>query len=446
MSIDHEALIRENTLDNFATERIDTIANGLLGTYNDQGVYEISDAVKEELTKLTKYKKTTFNNSLFCVVNRPGIGELVFKIDYEKNTHDNIAKATMYVLENLYKVNGYLQNTIKTEIAEYVGQLDDFIEKSYKQFNINVKWDDDEGMEYKVNEDDPSLFSYISAQKQFASALDKLTTDKYNKIYEQFFTEKLRVLNSQGTDFSKAVLATFRAEYAKIEKFFLSVKDYKALSELLDVCVEKHKLSRAPQTAQEKAQVAQEQQYLTAITPAIQKFSESAEQIREDAVEKAKNRLSKDDKQRIEEMERGVQSKPTPTPQPKTPSKPSEIRTKVETPKVKTKEEKPFVLQQDFNQPTPPSGTSKPKEVKEPNNVLKDWLAHIQELNKPTSNPRPKTPATPKVNKEQVEKAERPTSENNMLNALNKNQDSRGIGLKEPNSLKSYEDGGMAPL
>ena len=148
MSIDHEALIRENTLDNFATERIDTIANGLLGTYNDQGVYEISDAVKEELTKLTKYKKTTFNNSLFCVVNRPGIGELVFKIDYEKNTHDNIAKATMYVLENLYKVNGYLQNTIKTEIAEYVGQLDDFIEKSYKQFNINVKWDDDEGMEY----------------------------------------------------------------------------------------------------------------------------------------------------------------------------------------------------------------------------------------------------------------------------------------------------------
>ncbi len=304
MSEDKTLLTMDNTLDGYASEQIEVISNGLLGAYDDDGHYTISEPVKQELVNMTKYKKTTFNNSVFCVVNRPGLGELVFKIDYEKNTNDQVAKATMYVLENLYKVNGYLQNTIKTPIAEFVGDLDNFIETSYRKFNVNVIWsdDDDEGMERK-GEDDPSVYAYISAQKQFISALDRLTTDKYNKIYEEYFTERLRVLNAQGTDFSRAVLETFRQEYAKIEKFFLSAKDYKALSQLLDVCVEKNKLSRAPKTPQEQAQVAQEQQYIKAITPSIEKFSKAAEQIRESAVEKAKNRLSKDDKQRVEEIQ-----------------------------------------------------------------------------------------------------------------------------------------------
>ncbi len=304
MSEDKTLLTMDNTLDGYASEQIEVISNGLLGTYDDDGHYTISEPVKQELVKMAKYKKTTFNNSVFCVVNRPGLGELVFKIDYEKNTNDQVAKATMYVLENLYKVNGYLQNTIKTPIAEFVGDLDNFIETSYRKFNVNVIWsdDDDGGMERK-GDNDPSVYAYISAQKQFVSALDRLTTDKYNKIYEEYFTERLRILNAQGTDFSRAVLETFRQEYAKIEKFFLSAKDYKALSQLLDVCVEKNKLSRAPKTPQEKAQVAQEQQYIKAITPSIEKFSKAAEQIRESAVEKAKNRLSKDDKQRIEEIQ-----------------------------------------------------------------------------------------------------------------------------------------------
>ncbi|MBP5651766.1 MAG: hypothetical protein J6X00_03780 [Clostridia bacterium] len=314
-----EDLLFKQTVDGFASEKINTIANRMFGTIDKNGHYDISQPIKDELVKLPKFKKTTFNNSVFCVVNKPGIGELVFKIDYEKNTKDNVAKATMYLLENLYKVNGYLQDTIKTKIAEYVSGLDGFIENSYKEFNVSVKWetgaDDDEGgMEYVPQS------KYLLAQKAFLDALNKLTSDKYNAIYEDYFTEKLKVINGLGSDFSKAVLEDFRSEYAKIEKFFLSNKDYKALSELLDVCVERNRLLKAPIGPQEQARYEQEKEYFAEIEKATAVFTKKAEDIRENAVEKAKNRLDEAQKESVEELSKVVvkpvaEAKPEPKPE-----------------------------------------------------------------------------------------------------------------------------------
>ncbi len=309
MSIDDNQLHREGSLDNYTSENVSAISNCLLGEYDEQGNYVISDLIKEELVKLTKYKKTTFNNSVFCVVNRPGIGEMVFKIDYEKNTKDNIAKATMYILENLYKVNGYLQETIKTKVAEFTGDLQGFIENSYEHFHVTVRWDDDDAdVKEKKFADDPSTFAYISAQKQFQSALDKLTSEKYNKIYEKYFSEKLRILNGLGNEFSRAVLDEFRLEYAKVEKFFLTGKDYKALSELLDVCVEKHTLGKTPVTPQEQTRVAQEKEYVKKLTPVIKKFHDEAERIRDNAVDNAIRHLNKDEKVHVNDILKGKEA------------------------------------------------------------------------------------------------------------------------------------------
>ena len=351
-----EDLLLKQTVDGFASENINTIANRMFGTIDKNGHYDISQPIKDELVKLPKFKKTTFNNSVFCVVNKPGIGELVFKIDYEKNTKDNVAKATMYLLENLYKVNGYLQDTIKTKIAEYVSGLDGFIENSYKEFNVSVKWetgadDDDGGMEYIPQS------KYMLAQKAFLDALNKLTSDKYNAIYEDYFTEKLKVINGLGSDFSKAVLEDFRTEYAKIEKFFLSNKDYKALSELLDVCVERNRLLKTPIGPQEQARYEQEKEYFAEIEKATAVFTKKAEDIRENAVEKAKNRLDEAQKESVEELSKVVvkpvaEAKPEPKPEAKKektePVKPTNIPKtsgSEKTPKPESNSEKVIVTE-----------------------------------------------------------------------------------------------------
>ena len=101
------------TKEDIITDKVDAIRNNLLGSYDDDGNYYISTQIAAELKRLTKLKKTVFNNSLFCVSNKLGYGEIVFEITFEKNTEENVAIAKLYVLESVYKVNGYLQNTIK---------------------------------------------------------------------------------------------------------------------------------------------------------------------------------------------------------------------------------------------------------------------------------------------------------------------------------------------
>ena len=407
----NDQLIMEKTLDNFASEKINTIANHMFGTYDKKGQYTISQPIKDELIKLTKYKKTTFNNSIFCVVNKPGIGELVFKVDYEKNSKDNVAKATLYLLENVYKVNGYLQDTIRTEIGEFVGDINGFIQNSYDKFNISTQWDtgDDDGRDYLIDEESaPSMFAYITAQKQFLEALDKLTSDKINKVYEEFFTEKLKVINSLGNSFSKSVLEDFRNEYAKVEKFFLSNKDYKALSELLDVCVERNRLSKAPVSPEEMAKYEMEKEYFDKISDATKKFTKEAEAIRENAVIKAKNRLDEVQKAHVEEIEKATIA----------PQTNSELTISApETPVVKptTKKPKPTITTTNGStkttttkKPTPTTPSYDHDDVYASDDTYTSILADLRNRDKESTpvNTKPSTPSPTPILEETEEENE----------------------------------------
>ena len=107
-------LYHKLTQDNYVTEKIDVIHNNLLGSYNDDGKYIIAPIIVDELIKLPKTKKTAFGNSIFCVGNLLGYRELVFELMFSDKTQDNNAAATLFVLEEVDKINGYLQNTLKT--------------------------------------------------------------------------------------------------------------------------------------------------------------------------------------------------------------------------------------------------------------------------------------------------------------------------------------------
>lgn len=232
-------LTKDETFDGYVTEKINVIKNDLLGDYNENGKYIINEKVILELLKLEKNKRSTFNNSIFCTSYMPGYGEITFELELKKQ--DNNGIAVIYVLEKVDKINGYIQNTIKTQIAIYKDVLTpDFIDRSFEGFNIK-KNDDQEQKELNPDDFKSSLNTYIGARKHFMDLLDNATADDYNDMYQQYFNQRIAILKEDGSEYAKLVLKNYSAEYEKIKDYFLKNEgavDYKALNELLDKCFE----------------------------------------------------------------------------------------------------------------------------------------------------------------------------------------------------------------
>ena len=169
----------------------------------------------------------------------PGYGEITFELELKKQGNNGIA--VIYVLEKVDKINGYIQNTIKTQIAIYKDVLTpDFIDRSFEGFNIK-KNDDQEQKELNPDDFKSSLNTYIGARKHFMDLLDNATADDYNDMYQQYFNQRIAILKEDGSEYAKLVLKNYSAEYEKIKDYFLKNEgavDYKALNELLDKCFE----------------------------------------------------------------------------------------------------------------------------------------------------------------------------------------------------------------
>lgn len=232
-------LTKDETFDGYVTEKVNVIKNDLLGDYNENGKYIINEKVILELLKLEKNKRSTFNNSIFCTSYMPGYGEITFELELKKQGNNGIA--VIYVLEKVDKINGYIQNTIKTQIAIYKDVLTpDFIDRSFEGFNIK-KNDDQEQKELNPDDFKSSLNTYIGARKHFMDLLDNATADDYNDMYQQYFNQRIAILKEDGSEYAKLVLKNYSAEYEKIKDYFLKNEgavDYKALNELLDKCFE----------------------------------------------------------------------------------------------------------------------------------------------------------------------------------------------------------------
>lgn len=293
----YNEFLKSSTQDEFTTEKVNVISNCLLGNYNDNGDYVIPNNIVDELIAVKKVKKSVFKNSVFCGAFLVGYGEMVFEVTFQKNTVKEIAMSELFVLENEYKVNGYIQNTIRTRIATFTEKLDDFIEKTYEHFNIVMSDNDDKSVkEYKVV-DEINQQSYINAKRNFNLNMAKLTKKDYNKLYKAYLTSRLELLKNLNTPYSLAILEKFNQEYAKIEKYFLQDQNYKAVSELLDKCIED--VSNVnPLFAK------QEQEFIDKCKPIIDEFSGKATDIALKAHPKAMGELNKGDRTLNEELER----------------------------------------------------------------------------------------------------------------------------------------------
>ena len=283
---------RDKTVDNFSTERIDAIENQLLGGYTAEGDYHIPSEIVEELIKMEKIKKSSYDTSIFCVSNLPGFGEIMFELKTEKS-ENNIILARLYLLETIYKINGYLQNTIRTEIARLETQSEDLIEKAYDTFNIKVQYDDGEGKDYLIK--DNELFNgYCMARKQFCLTMKELMNDKVMELYGKYFQTRMLLLKKIDNDFTKAVSENYETEVKKIEKYFYKYATNKNRNELLDKCFED--LSKL-----EKYKVFEEE-YMKAQDGVTKQFVADISELETECELKAVEQLKKNDKEKINDM------------------------------------------------------------------------------------------------------------------------------------------------
>ncbi len=296
-------LTRKETLDNFVTEKIDVYKNNLLGNYDNKGVYFISPQIVDELIKLPKEQTSSFDNSYFCVGELLGYGEITFQLSFGKNLNDKEhADATLYLLEAVDKINGYVQNTIKTKLAVFENTVNNFMEKTFAFFSVKKKKSDDEGMDRKIVDEDAISQSYILAKKQYSLFLSKLSDEKCLDAYGKYFTARYTVLTRMNNPFSNAVLELFNAEYARIEKYFLKEKNYKILNELLDKCIEEISGTSENYAGAEK-------DFAEQTASALEIFTEHVVKIHEKMEPKALNMLSKDDKHKMEEINEGAEKR-----------------------------------------------------------------------------------------------------------------------------------------
>lgn len=297
----YNEFLKSSTQDEFTTEKVNVISNCLLGNYKENGEYVIPNNIVDELVSVKKVKKSVFKNSVFCGAFIVGYGEMVFEVTFQKNTVKNIAMSELFVLENEYKVNGYIQNTIRTRIASFTEKLEGFIENTYKHFNIVMSDVDDKSVKEYRAVDEVSEHLYINAKRNFNLNMAKLTKKDYNKLYKAYLTSRLELLKDLNNPYTLAILEKFNQEYAKIEKYFLQDQNYKAVSELLDKSIED--ISNVnPLFAK------QEQEFKDKCKPIIDEFSGKANDIAVKAHPKAMDELNKNDRVLNEELERELNS------------------------------------------------------------------------------------------------------------------------------------------
>lgn len=295
--MENEKFVRKTTLDNFITEKVDIFKNNLLGEYDDNGNYEIAPQIMNELIGLKKERKNFYDNSMFCVGNLLGFGEISFEIYYDKS-QDQYSNTTvyLYVLEDVDKINGYLQNTIKTKIAEFSSTNSDFIEETYAKFNVTDETqDDDEGREKKTLDDLELEDSYILAKKAYMLLLGKLSEEKVLDAYGKYFTARLTTLTKLDNEFSNAVLQNFNKKYELIENIFLKEKNYKALNELLDSCIENV-------SGTKEIYIDQEKIFYDLMKEHLDTFTESVNDLNDKAEQKAIDMLDPDDRKKLNQM------------------------------------------------------------------------------------------------------------------------------------------------
>lgn len=214
---------------------ISVYKNNLLGYYNFNNVYMVNQDIIDNIMEYPKVVESQTDNSIFCSCYLCGFGTLNFQIEITKE--NNMIVSTMYLLENISKVNGYVKDTMKTPLVRFEAREEtDYLPRILYAFKL---CDDSSVMEQPSEEE--TLKSYIYVRKHFNQTMFDSLNSAYNKEFKELVDKQINYLKSNKSEFSKTVLNSFNAKEKELKDSFLKngkTIDYYALFELLNMCVE----------------------------------------------------------------------------------------------------------------------------------------------------------------------------------------------------------------
>lgn len=243
--IDGGILSEKQEIDRYKLEQyIDVVDNLLLGNYNEFGHYEIEEEIVKELIECRKVIEDNFENLLFLksesAVN--AFSNLHFVVRVTESEKPDFNKATLELLEPIYKAKGFIENTQATVLKKVVLENNAiFKDEVYKAFNIIVG--NNSGAKREVVHEVLTLgkkeeeFKNVVERKAKLLYVKEKTTEDV-KEYETTHNENVEILNKSPE--GQKVLQVYKKDL-NVAKQYLNIKDYdfKSRSELLLKTIER---------------------------------------------------------------------------------------------------------------------------------------------------------------------------------------------------------------
>ena len=213
----------------------DVIDNTMLGDYDKDGNYVIKKEVTKELVTLLKVYTEAFDKNIFCESVKKFDGQTFkFCLKLASNTPvDGKITATLTLLEDVERVNGYYKNINSAEVMSQIFDDDkDVTEKIYKFFNIKQAVSGDNGDEkVETDFDYPNIIKRLEYFKNLNKYYQSVSARNQKDLYEK--RVKLLLKHKE----SNTVLEEFNKQAFHLKGKFLdknSLHYYKHLNQLLD--------------------------------------------------------------------------------------------------------------------------------------------------------------------------------------------------------------------
>ena len=220
-------------------EQIDVYDNLLLGDWLKNGEYKIEEPIKNELVAIPKYYTSAFGDNMFCETYDAiaEFGKLEFSLKIENNKPENgYITATLNLLEDIDRANGYYQNTNTGFVDSYVAKdTPSFVADCFAKFNIYQKKED--GFLKKAN----SSIDLIVARKRELSELKQKLMPKLDVFFKKLVDKKMNAL--KNSQVGQKIIDEFYGKGATITGFFIKdgMPGYsRYLNQMLDSILDLH--------------------------------------------------------------------------------------------------------------------------------------------------------------------------------------------------------------
>lgn len=208
--------------------------NNLFGFYNSNNVYTISEDVIADLVECPKLISGMTDDKIQCTSYISGVGNLQFEIEILSD--GKIVTTNLYLVENEPKINGAVNNTIKTIIAVYTNKItNNYFDKVLFAFNIH---DNEDTM--KLPEIEEINKMYIYSRKNYNEKIYIDSMQSNSQIIKELLDEQLQFLSKSNNEFASTVLDLYKSKENELLEFSQKNNqsvDVFTLFELLNYCV-----------------------------------------------------------------------------------------------------------------------------------------------------------------------------------------------------------------